>query len=179
MMEDLVIDCAYGVALAAFGSVEDARAAVPAVLAEAVTAANEPAEEDAHAAVQGAEGAQATGAPQGGRSEKERRQMLLNFDVQEAARRGGYKKVAIPRDKDVCRALFALMVTLLLPNDKVERSVENAVHRFSLRGKKKVESAVKFLVEIGLIETNSKRKRTYYALSQGAREALCREEVQG
>ena len=71
------------------------------------------------------------------------------------------KKVTVPRDADVCRAMAALMLSLFFPGE--ERSVENTVHRFTLRGRKKVERAVKFLVDAGLIETYQRKKRTYFA----------------
>lgn len=159
-MENLVIDCGCGVVSAAFGSVEEARRAVPELVGEAAKRARK------HAA-------RAESAGQGVFEFDAPATDETNFDVQESARRGGYKKVAIPRDKDVCRALFALMVTLLLPSDKVERSVENVIHRFALRGGyKKVDAAVKYLVSVGLIETEGKRKRTYYWLAPGALDAL-------
>lgn len=159
-MESLVIDCGCGVVSAAFGSVEEARRAVPELVGEAAKRARK------HAA-------RAESAGQGVFDFEAPARDETNFEVQESARRGGYKKVAIPRDKDVCRALFALMVTLLLPSDKVERSVENVIHRFALRGGyKKVDAAVKYLVSVGLIETEGKRKRTYYWLAPGALDAL-------
>lgn len=130
-----VIVCAAG-----FETVEEARAAVPAVLDRAEAARWE--------------------------------QGLLTFDELEVVEPEvvdaevvetppARKKVTVPRDADVCRAMAALMMSLFYPGE--ERSVENTVHRFTLRGKGKVERAVKFLVDAGLIETYQRKKRTYFA----------------
>lgn len=130
-----VIVCAAG-----FDTAEEARAAVPAVLDRAEAARLE--------------------------------QGLLTFDEPEVVEPEvidaevvetppARKKVTVPRDADVCRAMAALMMSLFFPGE--ERSVENTVHRFTLRGKGKVERAVKFLVDAGLIETYQRKKRTYFA----------------
>ena len=156
----MICDCGSVIVCAAgFETAEEARAAVPAVLE---------------------------------RAERERwQQGLLTFDEPEPAALPepepevidaevvetppARKKVTVPRDADVCRAMAALMLSLFFPGD--ERSVENTVHRFSLRGKGKVERAVKFLVDAGLIETYQQRKRTYFAAAPAVCAGLIGEGV--
>ena len=136
-----VLDCGSVIVCAAgFDTADEARAAVPAVL----------------------DRAERVKAEQG----------LLSFDEPEVVEAEvidaeavetppARKKVTVPRDADVCRAMAALMLSIFFPGE--ERSVENTVHRFTLRGKGKVERAVKFLVDAGLIETYQRKKRTYFA----------------
>jgi len=131
----VICDCGSVIVCAAgFDTAEEARAAVPAVL----------------------DRAERVKAEQG----------LLSFDEPEVVEAEAVdtpaprKKVTVPRDADVCRAMAALMMSLFFPGE--ERSVENTVHRFTLRGKGKVERAVKFLVDAGLIETYQRKKRTYF-----------------